>query len=166
MDSTRIAELLRPFLPQANNQRLMANDGLYQNISTYIDILLRWNARINLTAIRDSDEIVTRHFGESLFAARHLFPARPGVGTQTAPSVGTATGPGMRTAAQACPERSRRGCPAERSSAGARQGSLPTGTSRSGASSLKQKLQRQLDYPCAVIGVDGSDVGRLDIGLG
>src|SRR5208282_2318861 len=45
-----------------------------QNISTYIDILLRWNARINLTAIRNQEEIVTRHFGESLFAASHLFP--------------------------------------------------------------------------------------------
>lgn len=45
-----------------------------QQISTYIDLLLRWNARINLTAIRDPDEIVTRHFGESLFMARHLFP--------------------------------------------------------------------------------------------
>jgi 16S rRNA (guanine527-N7)-methyltransferase len=45
-----------------------------QSISTYINLLLRWNARINLTAIRDPEEIVTRHFGESLFAARHLFP--------------------------------------------------------------------------------------------
>jgi 16S rRNA (guanine527-N7)-methyltransferase len=45
-----------------------------ERISTYIDILLRWNARINLTAIRDPDDIVRRHFGESLFAARHLFP--------------------------------------------------------------------------------------------
>jgi 16S rRNA (guanine527-N7)-methyltransferase len=35
---------------------------------------MRWNARINLTAIRNPEEIVTRHFGESLFAARHLFP--------------------------------------------------------------------------------------------
>jgi 16S rRNA (guanine527-N7)-methyltransferase len=48
-----------------------------QSISTYIDILLRWNARINLTAIRDPEEIVTRHFGESLFAARHLLPGYP-----------------------------------------------------------------------------------------
>jgi 16S rRNA (guanine527-N7)-methyltransferase len=39
---------------------------------------LRWNARINLTAIRQPEEIVTRHFGESLFAARHLFPAKQG----------------------------------------------------------------------------------------
>ena len=69
MDSSRIAELLAPFLA---DQRLTAND--LSSISTYIDILLRWNARINLTAIRDPEEIVTRHFGESLFAARHLFP--------------------------------------------------------------------------------------------
>ena len=43
-------------------------------ISTYIDLLLRWNARVNLTSIREPEEIVRRHFGESLFAARHLFP--------------------------------------------------------------------------------------------
>jgi len=48
-----------------------------ENISTYIDLLLDWNAHINLTAIRQPEEIVTRHFGESLFAARHLFPKTP-----------------------------------------------------------------------------------------
>jgi 16S rRNA (guanine527-N7)-methyltransferase len=46
-----------------------------KDISTYIDILLRWNSRVNLTSVRDPEDIVTRHFGESLFAARHLFPA-------------------------------------------------------------------------------------------
>jgi 16S rRNA (guanine527-N7)-methyltransferase len=74
MNPTRIAELLEPFLGTADDQRLTAND--LQNISTHIDLLLHWNARINLTAIRHEDEIVTRHFGESLFAARHLFPDR------------------------------------------------------------------------------------------
>jgi 16S rRNA (guanine527-N7)-methyltransferase len=72
MEPARIAELLQPFLGSANDQRLTTND--LQNISTYIDLLLRWNARINLTAIRNEEEMVTRHFGESLFAARHLFP--------------------------------------------------------------------------------------------
>ncbi|HLI64000.1 MAG TPA: 16S rRNA (guanine(527)-N(7))-methyltransferase RsmG [Terriglobales bacterium] len=38
----------------------------------YLDLLLRWNARVNLTAIRDPEQIVTRHFGESLFAAKVL----------------------------------------------------------------------------------------------
>jgi 16S rRNA (guanine527-N7)-methyltransferase len=77
MHPARIAELLEPFLPasSAHDQRPATNDALYQHISMYIDILLRWNARINLTAIRDPEQIVTRHFGESLFAARHLFPS-------------------------------------------------------------------------------------------
>ncbi len=74
MDTARIAELLQPFLGPAEDQRLTANDLF--NISIYIDLLLRWNARINLTAIRQPEEIVTRHFGESLFAARQLFPQR------------------------------------------------------------------------------------------
>ena len=74
MRPARIAELLQPFLQVANEPQPAAPDTLYRDISTYIDILLRWNARVNLTAIRDPEEIVTRHFGESLFAARHLFP--------------------------------------------------------------------------------------------
>lgn len=72
MHTTRIAELLEPFLGLTDDQRLTTDDP--NRISTYIDLLLRWNARINLTAIRNEEEIVTRHFGESLFAARHLFP--------------------------------------------------------------------------------------------
>lgn len=70
MSPARIAELLAPFL---EGQPL--SPAQLSSISTYIDILLRWNARINLTAIRDPEEIITRHFGESLFAARHLFPS-------------------------------------------------------------------------------------------
>jgi 16S rRNA (guanine527-N7)-methyltransferase len=67
MHSQRIAELLHPFLS------VPLNDQQLENISTYIDILLRWNTRMNLTAVREPEEIVTRHFGESLFAAGHLF---------------------------------------------------------------------------------------------
>ena len=36
----------------------------------HFDLLLRWNARINLTAIRDPDQILRRHFAESLFLTR------------------------------------------------------------------------------------------------
>ncbi len=59
---------------QAGEEPASLSPARLQDISTYIDLLLRWNARINLTAIRDPEEIVTRHFGESLFAASHLFP--------------------------------------------------------------------------------------------
>jgi 16S rRNA (guanine527-N7)-methyltransferase len=68
MDQARIAALLTPFLEQP------LADSQLDHISTYIDLLQRWNARINLTAIRHEEEIVTRHFGESFFLARHLFP--------------------------------------------------------------------------------------------
>ena len=94
MDPARIAELLRPFLamPPVNSDVCHSEERSDQepavlspaqllSISTYIDILLRWNSRINLTAIRDEEEIVTRHFGESFFAARHLFPTTAHVGT-------------------------------------------------------------------------------------
>ena len=92
MHPARIAELLQPFLTPTQNPCHSEPGGKpgeepavpavlsptqLQSISTYIDILMRWNARINLTAIRNEEEIVTRHFGESLFAARHLFPLYP-----------------------------------------------------------------------------------------
>ena len=73
MDHSRIAALLEPFLGPPGDRRLSTGD--LDKISTYIDLLLHWNARINLTAIRDPEQIVPRHFGESLFMARHLFPA-------------------------------------------------------------------------------------------
>jgi 16S rRNA (guanine527-N7)-methyltransferase len=82
MEDARIAELLAPFLSDSpkSERSVGASEaaGLspaqLQYISTYINLLLHWNARTNLTAVREPEEIVTRHFGESLFAARHLFP--------------------------------------------------------------------------------------------
>ncbi|MGH9513403.1 MAG: 16S rRNA (guanine(527)-N(7))-methyltransferase RsmG [Terriglobales bacterium] len=67
MDPVQIAEALRPFVAGLSGDQL-------SGISTYLDMLLRWNARTNLTAIRDTETMVTRHFGESLFAAKTLFP--------------------------------------------------------------------------------------------
>ena len=107
MDTRHIADLLQPFLaapvPATASKELPFRAGFsprepalsgsrresavlsetqLQNISMYIDILLRWNERINLTAVRQPEHIVTRHFGESLFAAYHLFPD-PRVRTDT-----------------------------------------------------------------------------------
>lgn len=44
----------------------------------YCELLLRWNARTNLTAIRDREGVLSRHFVESIACARAL-PA--GIGT-------------------------------------------------------------------------------------
>ena len=64
LDPARIAELLRPFLGETP-----VSAALAPQLQTYLELLLRWNTRINLTAVRDPEQIVTRHFGESLFAA-------------------------------------------------------------------------------------------------
>jgi len=65
--TTRIADLLAPYLGD-----YAPPPELYTQLSTYLDLLLKWNARTNLTAIRDPEEIVRRHFGESLFAGTYL----------------------------------------------------------------------------------------------
>jgi 16S rRNA (guanine527-N7)-methyltransferase len=88
MDAPRIAQLLDPFLRSRANTASSSSARLtpvqLEQISTYIDLLIRWNARINLTAIRTPEEIVTRHFGESLFAANHLLSCPEGA-TEASP---------------------------------------------------------------------------------
>ncbi len=85
METAAIAHLLQPFI-ELDEMRLRA-------ISTYINLLLKWNSRINLTAIRNPNEIVQRHFGESFFAAKYLLEKkRP----QTAIDLGSGAGfPGV-----------------------------------------------------------------------
>jgi 16S rRNA (guanine527-N7)-methyltransferase len=62
-----ISGLLTPYLGD-----FAVPEGLISQLSVYLDLLLKWNARTNLTAIRGPEQIVQRHFGESLFAGRHL----------------------------------------------------------------------------------------------
>jgi 16S rRNA (guanine527-N7)-methyltransferase len=64
MDATVIRKLLAPFLCGTE-----LSDGQVTRISQYMDLLLKWNARMNLTAVRDPEQILQRHFGESLFVA-------------------------------------------------------------------------------------------------
>lgn len=87
----QIAALLAPFLDSPLPSRGAVPDSapaaerpsetgvaeLCVELAAYLDLLLRWNARTNLTAIRNPEEIVRRHFGESLFAARVLSPRLP-----------------------------------------------------------------------------------------
>jgi 16S rRNA (guanine527-N7)-methyltransferase len=66
MTIERIAELLKPFLEKPLSR------GQLEFVATYLDLLLKWNSKINLTAVREPEEIISRHFGESFFAAEHL----------------------------------------------------------------------------------------------
>lgn len=49
-----------------------AGDHLAGQIRAYIGLLLQWNQKVNLTAITQPQEILTRHFGESMFGAQFL----------------------------------------------------------------------------------------------
>jgi 16S rRNA (guanine527-N7)-methyltransferase len=57
-----LAEIGQPELPFETASRFDA----------YMQLILRWNARTNLTAIRDEDGILRRHFLESIAAAQAL----------------------------------------------------------------------------------------------
>jgi 16S rRNA (guanine527-N7)-methyltransferase len=46
--------------------------SLASRFESYLSLILRWNARINLTAVRDEDSILSRHFVESIACARAL----------------------------------------------------------------------------------------------
>jgi 16S rRNA (guanine527-N7)-methyltransferase len=61
-----IQRLLQPYLTQPLEEAVLLQ------CQRYLDLLLRWNARTNLTAVRLPEEIVRIHFGECLFAAQHL----------------------------------------------------------------------------------------------
>ena len=61
-----LQELLSPFVSRPLDAEKL------EQLQLYLDLLLKWNARINLTAVRDAEEIVQRHFGESLFAGEQL----------------------------------------------------------------------------------------------
>ena len=63
-DVSSIASLLQPFL----RGRALSAQQL-QQVQKYLELLLRWNARVNLTAVRDPAGMLTRHFGESFFLA-------------------------------------------------------------------------------------------------
>jgi len=62
LSAETINKALREFRLEAGGQQIAA-------IQRYVAVLLAWNEKINLTAIRDPLEILYRHFCESMYAA-------------------------------------------------------------------------------------------------
>ena len=65
VDESKVQELLKPFAPGLSSIQI-------STVLTYLELLTRWNKKINLTSIRTPEEAITRHFGESLFLAKHV----------------------------------------------------------------------------------------------
>jgi 16S rRNA (guanine527-N7)-methyltransferase len=68
MAAARLNQLL-----EASGQPPLAPETANQ-FATYLTLLQKWNARTNLTAIRDEEGILSRHFLESILCARALPP--------------------------------------------------------------------------------------------
>lgn len=63
-------------------------DRVASGLSRYLDLLLFWNRKVNLTAVRDPEAIVTKHFVDSLAVIPHIPP-----GVQSLADIGS--GPGF-----------------------------------------------------------------------
>jgi len=74
-DPLAIAGRLQDLLRKAGLEELTENQAA--QFAAYLRLLLRWNARTNLTAVRDEDGILSRHFVECIACARAL-PAEIG----------------------------------------------------------------------------------------
>lgn len=70
--STETGERLNELLTSAGLPTLQEAET--RQFVDYLALILRWNARMNLTAIRDEDGILARHFVESIACARALPP--------------------------------------------------------------------------------------------
>ena len=64
------AQRLNELLTSAGLPELDA--GLAGRFETYLELLMRWNTRLNLTAIREREGILSRHFVESIACARAI----------------------------------------------------------------------------------------------
>jgi 16S rRNA (guanine527-N7)-methyltransferase len=82
-------ERLNALLTEVGQQPL--DPALAERFQEYLSLFVRWNARLNLTAIRDEEGILARHFVESIACARAL-----PVGIQTLLDFGSGAGfPGI-----------------------------------------------------------------------
>lgn len=64
------ATRLNDLLLQAGQEPLLS--AAADRFAAYCTLLLRWNARTNLTAIRDEEGVLSRHFVECIATARSL----------------------------------------------------------------------------------------------
>jgi 16S rRNA (guanine527-N7)-methyltransferase len=68
-----VSSLVRAMASGDNAARLAAlDDGMVNAFSRYLDLLLLWNRRVNLSAVRDPAGIIEKHFVDSLATLSHI----------------------------------------------------------------------------------------------
>ena len=82
----------KPFLDYAEKNNLSLPENAVESLTLYGNLLLEWNEKINLTAIKEPDEIVVKHFIDSLSLLKIINPKAG----ESLIDVGTGAGfPGM-----------------------------------------------------------------------
>ena len=56
----------------ANEIGVELNEFHVKQFEKYQELLLEWNEKINLTAITDEDDIITKHFIDSLYCLKYI----------------------------------------------------------------------------------------------
>ena len=59
-------EYFELMLNDCNKEQLVFTETMYNNFITYKDLIKSWNKKINLTAITDDEEIIKKHFIDSI----------------------------------------------------------------------------------------------------
>ncbi|MBE6761013.1 MAG: 16S rRNA (guanine(527)-N(7))-methyltransferase RsmG [Ruminococcaceae bacterium] len=81
-----------PFLEYAEKNNIQIPENTVEILTVYGNLLLEWNEKINLTAIKEPDEIVIKHFIDSLSLLKIIDPKKG----ERLIDVGTGAGfPGM-----------------------------------------------------------------------
>lgn len=65
-------EIFNNLKADANELNIKLTDLQLDNFYTYMKILLEWSARINLTAIKEPEEIIKKHFIDSLTIKKYI----------------------------------------------------------------------------------------------
>ena len=60
------------FLELANKINIYLTENQIEKFHKYMKLLLNWNEKINLTAITDEDEIILKHFVDSLTVLKYI----------------------------------------------------------------------------------------------
>lgn len=83
-------EFIETLILKAKENNIIIGSKQAEKMHMYKELLVEWNEKINLTAITEDDEIITKHFIDSLLCIDHLKD------TKTLIDVGTGAGfPGI-----------------------------------------------------------------------
>jgi 16S rRNA (guanine527-N7)-methyltransferase len=71
---TQIERLSRALREHASDFGIHPSDEDVERLTSYYQLLMKWNSRLHLVAPCSPEEFATRHILESLLLLRHLFP--------------------------------------------------------------------------------------------